>query len=177
MKAITQVRRAAHLMAHIEDLQGIGELNAQDVHIIQDALLLLIENIQQDATKDQKDLLVHLPLSTKAYEFHQRNYAPNTIIVYEAGSQRRLKLVPIFSYRFDLHGLPTLDAALAILADFFGEELSMRAFAAGNAQYCFYYRAFAKEVLPRGHFETKHIMAFLQREYKARGLLFSASEE
>ncbi len=177
MKAITQVRLAAHLMAHIEDLQEMGNLNAQDVHIIQDALLLLIRNKQQETTKNQIDLLVRLPHATKTYELHQRNDAPNAIIVSEAGSQRRLKHVPIFAYRFDIHGLPALDAALAILADFMGEDLSMRAFAAGNAQYCFYYRAFAKNVLPRGHFETKHIVAFLQHESQNGRLLFQMSEE
>mgnify|MGYP001401792710 CR=1 FL=1 len=166
MKSITMVRLAAHLMAHIEDLQGLGKLNAQDVHVIQDALLLLIGQIQQDCVKDQTNLLVGIPLSfpTKTYEFQQRNSAPNYIIVYESGfPERKLKHVPIFSYGFGLTGLPALDAALAILADFFGEGLSMRAFASGQGYACSYYRVFAKEVLPRGHVETKHIIAFLQR--------------
>ncbi|BCL83643.1 hypothetical protein ccbrp13_61080 [Ktedonobacteria bacterium brp13] len=166
MKSITMVRRAAHLMAHIEDLKGLGKLNAQDVHVLQDALLLLIGQIQQDCAKDQTDLLVSLPLPfpTKTYEFQQRNSAPNSIIVYEAGfSERRLKHVPIFSYGFGLTDLPAFDAALAILADFFGEDLSMRAFARGQGHACSYYRAFAKEILPHGHVETKHIIAFLQR--------------
>jgi hypothetical protein len=166
MNAMTRVRRAAQLMAHIEDLQRLDRLDTQDVFVMQDALFLLIEHIQQDSTKDQADLLVCMPLSfpTKVYEFHQRSYAPNNIIVSEVGlPQRRLKHIPIFSYGFGLSGLPALDAALAILADFFEEKLSMRAFAAGKGQYCVYYRTFAKEILPLGHFETKRIVAFLHR--------------
>ena len=167
MKAITQVRRAAHLLAHIEDLQELGEFHEQDVRVIQDALLLLIEHIQRDALKNQVEHPVSLPLSfpAKTYEFYQRMYVPDDILVFAAGLPvRKLKHVPIFAYRFGRSGLPALDAALAVLADFFGEELSMRAFAAGKGQYCFYYRAFAKEILSRGHFETRHIMAFLRRK-------------
>ena len=172
MKAITRVRRAAHLMAHVEDLQGLGEFDAQDVRVLQDALLLLIEHIQQSSAVSQIDLHLPPPFPAKIYEFHQRNHAPNNISVSEVGCperRRRLKHVPIFSYGFGLRGLPAWDAALAILADAFEEELSMRTFAAGNGQYCLYYRAFAKELLPSGHIETRYIRAFLRRKRESEG--------
>jgi hypothetical protein len=162
----TQVRCATRLMKHVEDLQGLGHLKMQEVFLIQDGLLLLIEQFQQDATKKQAAFPVSLPLSfpAKTYELKQRSAASIHIIVSEAEIRRRLRHVPIFSYSFGLVGLSALDASLAILADFFGEELSMRAFAAGAGYYCTYYRSFAKEVLPLGHFTTKQMMTFLHRE-------------
>jgi hypothetical protein len=153
-------------MKHMEDLQGLGHLKMQEVLLIQDGLLLLIERFQQDSTKKLTAFPDSLPLSfpAKTYEFQQRNAASHHIIVSEARERRKLRHVPIFSYSFGLVGLSALDASLAILADFFGEELSMQTFAAGAGYYCTYYRAFAKEVLPLGHFTTKQIMTFLHRK-------------
>ena len=172
MKAFTRVRYAAHLMEYMEELHGLRKFNVQELHVIQEALLFFIEHIQQESAKDQAALTsdMLLPMPTKIYEFQQGNYAPNRIIVYSDGQpERRLQHIPIFSYGFGLAGLPTFDSALAILADYFDEMLSMREFAAGKSRYCHLYQTFAREVLTRprslGRFETKHIVTFLRHEY------------
>jgi hypothetical protein len=167
MKEVTRVRYAAHLMPYIEELHGLHKFTAQEVQIIQDALFLLIRDAQQAPAPFPVGLLP--PSATKTYEFRQGSSAPDRFVVYEDGQpERTLRHVPIFAYGFGLTGLSALDSAVAILADFFGEPLSLRAFATGHYHYCHLYQAFARDVLTRprflGHFETKHILTFLRRQ-------------
>jgi hypothetical protein len=174
MKDVTRVRYAAHLMPYREELHGLRKFTAQEVHIIQEALFLLIRDVQQASAPFPVDLLS--PSATKTYEFRQGSYAPDRFLVYEDGQpERKLRHVPIFAYGFGLTGLYALDSALAILADFFGEPLSLRAFATGHYHYCHLYQAFAREVLTRprflGHIGTKHIQAFLRRQQSKKPVL------
>ena len=175
MKTVTRVRSAAHLVAYMEELHGLRMFKTPELHLIQDALLLLIEQIQQDAAKNQVTLSWESvpPLPAKTYQFQEGSYAPDRLIVYEDGQpERRLRHVPIFSYGFGLAGSAAFDTALAILADSFGETLSLREFATGHHRYCSLYQTFAKEVLahPRsqGRFETARLVTFLRHEYRKK---------
>lgn len=175
MKAVTRVRSAAHLMGYMEELHGLRRLRTPELHIIQDALLFLIGQIQQDSAKRQIPLSwERMPsIPVRIYQFQEGSYASDRLIVYEDGQpERRLRHVPIFSYGFGLAGLAAFDSALAILADAFGETLSLTEFATGHHHYCHVYQAFAKEVIahPRsqGRFETTRFVTFLRHEYRKK---------
>jgi hypothetical protein len=175
MKVVTRVRTAAHLVAYMEELHGLRMFKTPELHLIQDALLLLIGQMQQDAANHQATLSwERVPaLPAKIYQFQEGNYTPDRLIVCEDGQPaRRLRHVPIFAYGFGLAGLAAFDTALAILADIFGEALSLTEFATGHHYYCHVYLAFAKEVIsnPRspGRFETAQIATFLRQEYRKK---------
>ena len=175
MKTVTRVRSAAHLVAYMEELHGLRMFKTPELHLIQDALLLLIGQIQQDAAKSQTTLSwERVPaLPAKTYQFQEGSYAPDRLMIYEDGQpERRLRHVPIFAFGFGLAGSAAFDTALAILADTFGESLSLKEFATGHHRYCSLYQAFAKEVIsnPRspGRFETAHLVPFLRHEYRKK---------
>jgi hypothetical protein len=172
---VTRVRAAAHLLAHMEELHGLRMFKTPELHLIQDALLLLIGQVQQDAAKNHMTLSWESvpPLPAKTYRFQEGSYAPDRLMVYEDGQpERRLRHVPIFAFGFGLAGPAAFDTALAILADAFGETLSLREFATGHHRYCSLYQAFAKEVIsnPRsqGRFETARLVTFLRHEYRKK---------
>ena len=182
MKTVTCVRSAAHLVAYMEELHGLRMFKTPELHLIQDALLLLIGQIQQDAVKSQATLSWEsVPLlPAKTYQFQEGSYAPDRLIGYEERQpERRLRHVPIFAFGFGLTGAAAFDTALAILADAFGETLSLREFATGHHHYCSLYQAFAKEVIahPRspGRFETTRLVTFLRQEYRKKQREFGKS--
>jgi hypothetical protein len=138
----TQILRATRLFYDLDDQSHLKRLTQEDVSILQAALTALITTLHVPVLPDP---IVLAPLQPeRAYVFQERSDRLNRLRVRVAGQpERTLPLVSIFAFDLALQGYAAYDTALIILADFFGEKLSRRAFARGQAQYCRYYLALA----------------------------------
>lgn len=166
MNDTTRVLRATRLFAHLDDLCQLKQVEKQDLPILCAGLSELIRALHTPVLPEPGMLPVIFP--ERVYTFEERSWALNRLRVQVEGRPDRfLPSVSIFAWEMTLSGYATYDTALAILADFFGETLSRRAFARGTLHACRDYAAvaaFLPAKLRHGVLTSTELAAFLQEQ-------------